>query len=562
MTNKNYDFASGFDAGGESVDEITQTDAAIFGELRGKGARVVAKPTPLSQITFDLAQPRRVLPNAVMGSFDGSPAGVGDLFRRWFDRVKPLIGRDSRLDVLAVVRGDDYVDMDTETAHPLVKSLIDLIELAVNIRDEGLNNPVTVSKQGRNDYLLHSGERRTMAYHLLAEAMPGEKKWQSIPAIETEHSVWSQTAENTQRSEMNAVSMTRALANLIMDMYTGEVEFVNILTMKRQHDGCDRPYYAQIIEMDLSIKRGMGEKVMNALNTTNRGRVSQYRKILTLTNEAWIACDENNIPERRIRDLLEMPAEMQIKAAQQDWQQAQIDDYLRPTPPQDEGRMFTTVNTTYPDFDQKTPESGENKAGVGNYRPYVPPAPRQEKTYGLNRDDHFKGRPMLTADSPDDHFAMYEFAPSREELREDGIAWGEAEEWIMAVGDAQNIALGADDYDPDELDDAIDVDERKPISEAMVKGGVYLSNVLGAMERVASALNMPKHSRDLHMLKVRSVQSIRQAVDTSSYKDYAQSLDAEWHQVIEVLRLAEDRVRELMTLFDEKAREVDDGHVE
>lgn len=303
--------------------------------LREKEGRVVARPISIFKIWADPSQPRRVIPPQIRKSWNGDPDKVQDLVLEWVRGLKHSIRME--LDWIGVLKGNAQIDIDRDHMTPFLAGFVGVLDLAMNIRDKGLNSPITVVKGGDGDYLLHTGERRWMAHHLLQIALG--KDYEKIAAIEREYDVWTQVAENTQRSEMNAISMCRSLAKLVMAMYAGEVDFQPYEKMV-QRDGNDQRYYAQVL--DLNIKHGMAEQVLNALNTTSRGRITQYRNLLKLPPVAWMIADERDYTEGYLREILRLEPVDQIGAAQENWSLDQIAIALGRGK---EEKVFTTVNT-------------------------------------------------------------------------------------------------------------------------------------------------------------------------------------------------------------------------
>ncbi|GAB4527934.1 MAG: hypothetical protein OHK0046_46250 [Anaerolineae bacterium] len=269
---------------------LQRTDEAIYGGVTAPSSgRKVAKPLPIADIWPDVTQPRRVIPASIRRAWDGNPAYLPTLLWRWQELVGDM------LNIEQIIRGEAALDLDIDQQPGLVQGLMEIVDLAINIRDNGLNTAITVAEKPGGGYLLHTGERRLMAHHLLNMVLGTHDK---IAAEVREHDVWSQIAENTQRKQMNAVSMARSLAKLLMDMYSGEVAFRSPVEMITE-DGSDRAYFAQAV--DLKIKYGMAEQVQNALSIANKSMVSRYNKILTLPDDVWVRADEENWTEGRIR---------------------------------------------------------------------------------------------------------------------------------------------------------------------------------------------------------------------------------------------------------------------
>jgi hypothetical protein len=315
----------------QDVDGMTYGRVEIPGEGRSERARLVK----LRELWIAVTQPRKIVPVHVQLKWNGDPEGMGALLGRWDTAVQRALKPGERLHWRTVLNDLDVIDVKREEAEPVVTSFLSVLDLAINIRDHGLNMPVTYSKlpDGRN--LLHTGGRRTLAYHMLMLGLDFEK-YGAIPALEREYSAFTQAAENNQRESMNAISQARAVANMLMEMHAGEIDLRPYEELVGD-DGCDRPYYAQMA--GVSVKHGRLEEIMSALNTSNRARVSHYRKLLELANEAWMLADERNLSEGYLRQVVRLPAGHQEKAIRKGWTAEKIDE------------MFTAVNISSSDPD-------------------------------------------------------------------------------------------------------------------------------------------------------------------------------------------------------------------
>lgn len=340
--------------------------------------RVVARATPLNQVWFDLTQPRRVLPTFVRGRFrewDGDPAKIQDIIFYWQKYTCELLGRDARLDTLKILRGEDFLDVDESKLPKIVEPFFDLLGLASDIRDSdnGLNNPITVQDINGKTFI-HTGERRTLAFHMLNMALGDD--YAKIPAIPRKADVWSQIAENTKRSDMNAIALARSLANLLMDMYQGEVEFKSMRDMM-QANGCDLPYYAQAV--DLRVKRGMGERVAQTLGLS-KGQVHHYRGLLNLQPDEWTRADDESWTEGFIRRFIdEMPREMRETALRQGWSQDEILQWIKDNSALKKDYKSTTVDLS-PETDTEDPQRppSSQAANLGKTPPQTPPPARYD----------------------------------------------------------------------------------------------------------------------------------------------------------------------------------------
>jgi hypothetical protein len=294
-----------FDNGGIVTSEIT--DSAIFGSIAEIDAgRQVAKPVSIFDIYPDPLQPRRAIPSPVRIYWDGRPATTATLFDTWFRMA--VEERGKTFEIASFLSGLDEVPRpeEKETIGPIHAALIDLLEMAANIRENGLTNPITVAHTG-NGYHLETGERRWLAYHILNIYFEDEQeKWNRIPArVVEDFSVWRQASENNARSNLNAISKARQLAILMMDLYQQQrgKKFRTFEEMVGQGE-CDRAFYAQVADGDAyPVLPGTSEAVLTAGGFKARSLMSEHRKLLSLPDEVWRIADDLNWTQGRIRQL-------------------------------------------------------------------------------------------------------------------------------------------------------------------------------------------------------------------------------------------------------------------
>jgi len=300
-----------------ALSDAAELDAKIYGSLGELSAgKIIAKPLPLAEIRPDARQPRRQIPSALRAAWDGEP---GSLFRQWilahaaevgkredaatgflFDRMN---GVQTEMDM---VYQDEAVRGPTEPSSGVyTKSLLAVVDLASQIRAEGLINPIRVVNAA-DGYLIESGERRWLAFQLL-HWFTDDEGWSKIPAVVApQFSAWQQARENTARSSLNAIGMARQLALLLMDLYTAEgVTFLPFDDMVPP-GGCDRAYYAQVADgQTWRVPRGQGEALVGALGLKNPQQIRQYRMLLSVSDTLWQVSDDLEWPEARIRQIIE-----------------------------------------------------------------------------------------------------------------------------------------------------------------------------------------------------------------------------------------------------------------
>jgi len=261
--------------------------------------RRVAMPIDIFAISPDPSQPRRAIPKIIAQAFKGNPYNPQTLLDAWHRHSEQELGHEIDIRSRLYHLGDG--DEDTKDIPVNTKKFLSLISLATSIRSEGLTNPITII--GVNRYRIETGERRWLAYHLLNMYADEGDKWLQIPAIVVDgvRGVWRQAIENNQRESLTAIEMARQLAILLMDIYTeqGE-EFPRYEQFKHERD-----FYAQVADgVKWRVPRGMGDKILVATGLGSRAQLQQYRDLLNLSRELWDYADENNLPERQIREML------------------------------------------------------------------------------------------------------------------------------------------------------------------------------------------------------------------------------------------------------------------
>lgn len=276
---------------------------SIYGEpkiaRRNKGSSG-AQAIDIFQIYPDPAQPRRVVPPRIRSAWDGTGATVEHLFGAWNSFIADSRGRDVEANwkiIKDIVKGTEtprYADEEYKS-NPAEIALFRVADLAASIRSNGLINPITISKSDTNWYVIETGERRWLAYHLLY-FLYGEE-YRSIPSVEVpQRDVWKQAFENAARDDLNAIGKARQFAILLMALYP-DAQF------KPFHEcRVDREYYAQVANGDeFRVPRNSGEKLMQATGLPNRSALARYRQLLLLPDIVWEAADELDWTEHRLR---------------------------------------------------------------------------------------------------------------------------------------------------------------------------------------------------------------------------------------------------------------------
>lgn len=288
----------------------SEFDKKIFGEIADVDAGMqTVYPTSIYEIFPDPKQPRRLLPGVLR--YDRP---IEDVLDDWFQMAEDEAGRTIPLAELltgeATMRSQDN---DAHDAGHVEAAFMKLVDLAATIRrDGGLINPVTIYRSG-TVYQLETGERRWLAHHLLVYALV-EPQWQKISAREvTAPSIWRQAHENTARDDLNAISLARQLALLVMDIYMDKgVDFHPYEVF-----GHDRHFYAQVADgNEFPIPTQDGEQVVAAMGVPSMMRVRQFRSLLRLPDNTWASADAANETEGDLRKYLKAERDSQTSVTQ------------------------------------------------------------------------------------------------------------------------------------------------------------------------------------------------------------------------------------------------------
>lgn len=343
-----------FDNGGIVTSEIT--DSAIFGSIAeiDKG-RQVAKPISIFDIYPDPLQPRRAIPSPVRIHWDGRPATTATLFDAWFRLAVEERSEDFKIEPFLLGLDEAPRPEEKEIIGPIYASLIDLLEMAANIRANGLTNPITVANAS-SGYHLETGERRWLAYHILNIYFEDEQeKWSRIAArVVDDFSVWRQASENNARANLNAISKARQLAILMMDIYQRQrgVKFRTFEQVVGQGES-DRAFYAQVADGDTyPVIAGTGEAILTAGGFKTRSLMSEHRSLLSLPDEVWRIADDLNWTQGRIRQLIRQAKGDSNKLISLALNQASTENYTvgisQPPAPSDTSSASTEVdNSTF-----------------------------------------------------------------------------------------------------------------------------------------------------------------------------------------------------------------------
>jgi len=290
----------------QDAPSLEDSNDAIFGVSPFPvSPSIKVKFVDIATIYPDPAQPRRAIPSELRERWNIHEHSYEDLIALWFTYMGPNFDLDAYL-----------LDGDTERSHPQLPdfepadavqdSFIRLLELASSILREGLTNPISISRIGR-EYMIETGERRWLAYHLLNVYFEdtGEQDWSKVPArVMPERSVWRQATENNVRQNLNAVSRARQLAILLMNIH-GEGNFLPISDFENEQE-----FYAQVSDgQQWRTPRDKTEQLLKAMGLNNQTQLRQYRTILRIDPMLWRIADDNDWTENAIRERSRMSSD-------------------------------------------------------------------------------------------------------------------------------------------------------------------------------------------------------------------------------------------------------------
>ncbi len=294
-----------------SIGEEDFLGAEVVQKLHESGLRV--ERITLSLIRPDAAQPRRVLPEPIHQAFHNQELTPVQALKQYIEKVRIIARQKGRpfenlLDMLSTEEGD----AQSELTQP-ERDLRDLTNLAVTLRSDGQVNPLTIVDRTQGampSYIIETGERRYWASYIDMEFIPSYDGDGTVPCIiipPERASVFRQAKENTSRSGLNAIGMARQAALLILAVHDihPPLGIVN-------HD-----FYRQALEFDLRSRREHSGDILAAMGGISRNRLSQYKALLALSDDALEEADRHNIDEGRLRYVLKLPYEMQAEALRQ-----------------------------------------------------------------------------------------------------------------------------------------------------------------------------------------------------------------------------------------------------
>lgn len=284
----------------------------VVRNLRETGVRV--ERISITLIRPDAAQPRRVLPESIHRAFHNEEITPLQALKQYIEKVRIIARQKGRpfenlLDLL--MAGDE--DTPVSDLTPQEQDLRDLVNLAVTLRQDGQVNPLTIVDHSQGavpTYFIETGERRYWANYIDIEFIPGYQGDGTIPCIllqPHQASVFRQAKENTARAGLNAIGMARQAALLLLAVHD----------VHPLHTGITHDFYRQALELDLRTKREYTSDILTAMGGITRQRMSQYKTLLTLPDEAIEIADRHNMDEGCLRYVLKLPYEVQTEAVRQ-----------------------------------------------------------------------------------------------------------------------------------------------------------------------------------------------------------------------------------------------------
>jgi hypothetical protein len=271
---------------------------------------------PADLLRPDPVQPRRVLPEAIHIAFHEDRLTPVQALRELIQIAQVAARQQGRpfsnpLDLLSDMDSEENIEAIRLTPEEML--VRDLVNLAVTIRDDGQVNPLTVvdASQGvTRCYRIETGERRYWATWLLRDFLPRYEGDGTIPCILIQSgkaSVFRQAKENTARSGLSAIAMARQAALLILAVH--EIE---------KPDGpVAHDFYRQALQLDLRNKRDFTERILSAMGGITKSRLSQYKALLQLSDEALELADRYDLDEGRLRHVLNLKIEDQAEMVRQ-----------------------------------------------------------------------------------------------------------------------------------------------------------------------------------------------------------------------------------------------------
>jgi hypothetical protein len=286
--------------------------AEVMQNLRDHGLRV--ERIAISLIRPDAAQPRRVLPEAIHHSFHSQEITPVQALKQYIEKGRIIARQKGRPfeNLLDLLTSAEDATEDVALTPP-ERDLRELTNLAVTLRQDGQVNPLTIvdrTEGAMPSYIIETGERRYWANYIDMEFIPGYQGDSSVPCIilpPGEASVFRQAKENTSRAGLNAIGLARQAALLLLAVHDIHPPLGAV-----SHD-----FYQQALDLDLRSKREFTTDILSAMGGISRSRLSHFKALLGLSDEAVELADQHSIDEKSLRYVLKLPIEMHAEALRQ-----------------------------------------------------------------------------------------------------------------------------------------------------------------------------------------------------------------------------------------------------
>jgi len=306
-----------------TTNRIDDLLASVTGDLLGEVTQTFQNHTIrverilLEMVRPDPVQPRRVLPESIHLRFHNSHVTPTQALRELVQLVQIAArqrGRPFNSVVELLPNTDDEREQETNTLlSPEEQLLLDLVNLAITIRDDGQVNPLTVvdvSQGVTRLFRIETGERRYWATWLLRDFIPNYTGDGMIPCIlvpEKQSSIFRQAKENTARSGLTAVALARQAALLLLTVHGYEIPAYAV--------GND--FYRQALQLDLRSRREYTDAILSAMGGMKKGYFSEIKALLRLADEALEIADRHGIEEGKLRHVIAVAPELHAEIVRQ-----------------------------------------------------------------------------------------------------------------------------------------------------------------------------------------------------------------------------------------------------
>lgn len=285
-----------------NANPLEAADATTYGPTGiPDSGRIIARPYPIASIRPDLSQPRRVMPSAVRGEWDGDPDEMPDLLGRWHALAEHLYGQT--IDLKRILNGDSEIDLEAPNLDGVVKSYFKVLHLGLLILANRSTDAIFATRIVPIMPVMKilDGERRWTTHWLLS--LHVDHHYEMIPVIEVNdldefHLRFRQTTANSEdaREPLSGIGKARAFANLLIAHYRNQpgAQFDDYEDMVLPGEP-DRKYYAQIANgFTYPIPTDLTEKFARAIGVKSAKQLNDLRAILRTSDELWRQADDQN----------------------------------------------------------------------------------------------------------------------------------------------------------------------------------------------------------------------------------------------------------------------------